>query len=90
MAARDYLAGLDLEDVDYAEELVEQRESVVTLQDGTEVLGRDFYSDERLEHFAYTSAVNQMVYDEVERQGLSDQHVSIEGRGDGCSLDEGR
>ena len=90
VAAGDYLAGLDLEDVDYSRELVEQRESVVTLEDGTEVLGEDFHSDAHLEFFAYTAAINRMIYDEVERQGLDEQHVSIEGRGDGCSLEEGR
>ena len=89
VAARQYLAGLELEDVDYAAELVEQERSVVTLEDGTEVLGEDHHSDEMLRYFAFTSAIDQMVRDEVHRQGLDDQHVALEGRGD-CTPEEGR
>ena len=84
VAARRYLADLEKEDVDYSQELIEQQKSVVTLEDGTQVLGEDFHSDGHMEFFAFQSAVMQMVVDEVERQGLSAAHVSLEGRADGC------
>ena len=88
LAAARYLARLEPDDVDYSEELVEQRQSIVTLEDGvTQVRGEEFRSDAELEYWAYYSAVTQMVYDEVEQQGLDASHVSIEGRSDGCAPD---
>lgn len=85
VAATRYLTGLRLDDVDYSEELVEQRQMLVTLEDGvTQVLGEDFRSDAELEYHAFYSAVTEMVFDEVRRQGLDASHVSIEGRADGC------
>ena len=91
VAASRYLAGLQLDDVDYSEELVEQRQQVVTLEDGvTQVSGEEAHTDAELEHFAYWAAVTQMVYDEVERQGLDASHVSIEGHGDGCDPESPR
>ena len=84
VAASRYLATLYLRDVDYSQELVEQQESVVTLEDGTQLRGDEFRSADQLEYWAYWSAVTRMVHDEVERQGLDAGHVSIEGRADGC------
>lgn len=86
VAARQYLAGLDLDDVDYADELVEQRAVVMTEGEGvpTGATAGELYSDAELEYRAYTDAINRMVYAEVERRGLDTSHVSIEGRANGC------
>jgi len=88
VAASRYLAGLQLDDVDYSQELIEQQQRLITLEDGvTQVRGEDFHSDADLEYFAYTSAIDQMVFDEIARQGLDGSHVSIEGRAEGCAQD---
>lgn len=86
IVARDYLIGLDLGDVDYSDELAEQRGTPVSGEDGsaTGETADDVYSEQALRSAAFFSAVAQMVGDEVERQGLDRQLVSLESRGTGC------
>lgn len=87
VAARAYLVELDLDDVDYADELAEQKAMTVTgvgVEPGGQT-GEDFFSGEELEYNAYTNAISAMVWAEVERQGLDSEVVSIEGRGTGCA-----
>lgn len=86
IVARDYLTGLDMADVDYSDELAEQRDTPVSGEDGSASgeTAEDVYSEQALRSGAFVSAVSQMVWDEVERQGLDSQLVSIESRGTGC------
>lgn len=87
VAAREYLAGLDVDDVDFSDELAAERATPMTGEDGTPTgkTAGDLYTEEELEAGAYVSAVSQMVWDEVHRQGFESEHVSIESRGEECA-----
>jgi len=87
VAAREYFLGLDLDDVDFSDELAERRASPVTSEDGsaTGKTAGDLSTEESLEFDAYFLAVSQMVWDEVERQGLDSERVSLESRGEECA-----
>ena len=87
VAAREYLADLDLKDVDYTDELAAERNNPVVNPDGTPtgLTRSDVQSDSQLEFFAYHSAIIQMVTDEVERQGIDTSHLSFESAADGCA-----
>ena len=89
VVARQYLATLDVADVDYTDELDEQRASVVTgdgVAPGT--TAADLNTDAELEQRALTKAIAEMVFGEVERQGFDSRNVSIEGRAEGCDRDQ--
>lgn len=86
VAARDYLVGLDLADVDYTDELAEAKAMTVNgvgVEPGGQT-GEDFFTAEYLEYSAYSNAIAAMVSAEVERRGLDSQVIAIEGRGTGC------
>jgi hypothetical protein len=89
VAAREYLADLDLIDVDIADELVEHRSSLVSHVDGvpTRTTAGDLFTDAQLEYTAYNAVITKMIFREVERQGLDPGRMSIESRADGCDLE---
>jgi hypothetical protein len=85
MAARAYLADLDLKEVDYADELAARRVDPIVDSDGapTGRTASDVDTDSQLEFFAYRSATSAMVFEEVERQGI-DPDFAIQSIANGC------
>lgn len=87
LAGREYLATVDLDDLDYSRQLEAQRTMTVTSGELGTYLGRgeDVYTAEHLEYQAWTQAISEAVFAEVARQGFDATSIAIHGQSTGCS-----
>ncbi|WP_432576716.1 hypothetical protein [Kineococcus esterisolvens] len=87
LAGREYLATMDLDDLDYSRQLQDQRSMDVTDGVTGEYLGtgEELYTEDWIEFNAWSQAISAAVFDEVRRQGYDVSKVSIEGQSTGCA-----